>query len=57
MVVVGTARGHIFALRRLRELPDLSETYAALSWTWRVSGRFRGNAHPGAGGQASLIAQ
>ena len=39
MVVVGTARGHIFSLRRLRVLPDLGEADTALYWAWGMSGR------------------
>ena len=37
--VVGAVRSHIFALRRLRELPDLGEGYAAFSGAWRVRGK------------------
>ena len=35
-IVVGAARGDIFALRRLRELPDFGEGDAALSGVRRV---------------------
>src|SRR5271170_3594109 len=41
--------GHIFALRRLRELPYFREAYATLSWAWRVSGRIYRKSTAGCG--------
>src|SRR5580698_6734112 len=34
--VVGAAPGYVFALRRLRELPDFGKTHSALCGTWRA---------------------
>ncbi len=36
MTVVGTASGHVLALRGLRELPDFGESNSALLRPWRV---------------------
>src|ERR1700676_1228165 len=36
VAVVGAVRGNIFALRGLRELPDLGKSHSALSRSWRA---------------------
>jgi hypothetical protein len=34
--VIRAAAGNVFALRRLRKLPDLGKWDAALGWAWRM---------------------
>src|SRR5580693_1983029 len=47
--VIGAARGDVFALGRLRELPDFREADSALGWAWRVTAGIYGKSAAGRG--------
>ena len=52
--VIGAARGDVFALGRLRELPDFREADSALGWAWRVTAGIYGKS-AARRGRASVI--